>query len=115
MAKIYLPEQINNNQCVVVQSEGHLRVYDRRPNGQQQTNVTFRDYYLRENYLMSSGTTDYSYYTTLNCLDNSQFVVDYWYRPDIWQSLICFIIMAIICLWLPYKIIARLFGRWLKL
>lgn len=115
MAKIYLPESINNNQCVVVQGEGHIRVYDRRPNGSQIQGVTYRDYYLRENYLTSNNTTDFSYYTSLNCLDNNQFTNDIWYREDIYQSLICFIIMALIMFYLPFKIISRLFGRWLKL
>ena len=115
MASIYLPEQINNNQCVVVQSDGHLRIYDRRPNGQQQSGVTYRDYYIRENYLMSSGSTDFGYYTSLNCLDNTQFTQDPYYRPDIWQSLICMVIIGLIGLYLPFKIISRMFGRWLKL
>lgn len=114
MAKIYLPENINNNQCVVVQSEGHLRVYDSRPNGTQQ-NVNYRDYYIRENYLKSTNQTTWNVYTSINCLDSTQFTTDYWYRPDIWQSLICFIIMAYIMIYLPYKIVSRLFGRWLKL
>lgn len=114
MGKIYLPEQINNNQCVVIQSDGHLRVYNARPSGIQQ-NVTYKDYYIRENYLSSSSNTTWNQYTNVNCLDNNQFTTDYWYRPDIWQSLICFIILALICLYLPFKIISRMFGRWLKL
>lgn len=114
MAKIYLPDTINNNQCVVVQSEGHLRVYSSRPNGTQQ-NVTYNDYYLRENYLKSSGSTTWNQYTTQNCLDNNQFTTDYWYRPDIWQSLICFYIIALVGIYLPFKIISRIFGRWLKI
>lgn len=115
MAKIYLPETINQDQCVVVQSEGHIRVYDSRPNGYTQNNVSYRDYYLRENYLMSSNTTNFNTYTSLNCLDYNQFTNDYWYRPDIWQSLLCFFIIAIVCLYFPYKIISRMLGRWLKI
>lgn len=114
MAKIYLPEEITNNKCVTVQSDGHLRVYDSRPNGYQQI-VNYRDYYVRENYLMRSDTTTFSSYTSLNCLDNNQFTQDYWYRPDIYQSLICFIIIALVALYLPYKIISRIFGRWFKI
>lgn len=115
MAKLYLPEEINANQCVTVQAEGHIRVYDRRPNGDTINNVTYRDYYIRDNYLISSNTTNFSYYTNLNCLDNNQFTTDYWYRPDIWQSLLCFFIIGMVALYLPYKIISRMLGRWLKI
>lgn len=115
MAKIYLPQQINSNQCVVVQNEGHLRVYNSRPNGQQQNNVSYTDFYIRDNYLQSSNTTTFNQYTSLNCLDNNQFTTDYWYREDICQSLICFVIIGGIGIYLPFKIISRMFGRWLKI
>ena len=115
MAKIYLPIEVNQNSCPVVVSDGHIRVYNSRPNGQTQNNVSYTDFYIRENYLQSSGTTNWSSYTTQNCLNIDQFTTDYWDRPDIWQSLLCFFIIAICCIYLPYKIISRLFGRWLKL
>lgn len=114
MAKVYLPETINNNQCVVVQTDGRIRVYDSRPNGTQQ-NVTYRDYYLREDYLMTSSSTTWNAYTSITCMDSSQFTTDQWYRPDIWQTFICTFFIALIGFYLPFKIFARMFGRWLKL
>lgn len=115
MAKLYLPISVDNTQCAVVVSDGHIRVYDRIPNGTTQNNVHYYDFYVRENYLQSDNYTNWSSYTTQNCLDYEQFTEDFWYRPDIWQSLICFVIIGGIGIYLPYKIISRLFGRWLKL
>lgn len=114
MAKLFLPESVNNNQCAVVQSDGHIRIYDSRPNGTQQY-VNYRDYYIRENYLMTSSSTTWSSYTSINCMDSTQFTTDFWYRPDIWQSLICFYIICIVAIYIPFKIISRIFGRWLKI
>lgn len=114
MGKIYLPIEVNSNQCPVVVSDGHIRIYDKIPNGTNQ-NVNYYDFYIRENYLESEGNTNWSPYTTQNCIDYTQFTTDYWYRPDIWQSLICFVIIGGIGFYLPFKLISRLFGRWLKL
>lgn len=114
MAKIYLPIEVNSNQCPVVVSDGHIRVYNSVPNGTNQ-NVTYTDFYIRENYLSSTGQTNWSPYTSISCLDRDQFVTDYWYRPDIWQSLICFAVIGYVGFILPYKVISRIFGRWLKI
>lgn len=114
MARIYLPIEINQNQCVTIVSDGHIRVYSTRPNGTQQS-VTYTDFYIRENYLQSNGSTNWNQYTTQNCVDHTQFTTDYFDRPDIWQSLICFAIIGLVGFYLPFKILGRMFGRWLKL
>ena len=115
MGKIYLPIEVNSNQCPVVVSDGHIRIYDRVPNGTSINNVHYTDFYIRENYLQSENTTNYTPYTSYNCLNIDQFTTDYWYRPDIWQSLLCFFIIGLVGIYLPFKIISRLFGRWLKI
>lgn len=114
MAKIYLPMEVNSNQCAVLVSDGHVRIYDRIPNGTTQNNVRYWDFYIRDHYLESNDSTNFSPYTSLNCLNNNQFTTDFWYRDDIWQSLLCYFIIAIVGLYLPYKIFSRFFGRWLK-
>lgn len=114
VAKLFLPIEVSNTQCAVVVSDGHIRVYDKIPNGTTQNNVRYWDFYVRENYLQTTSTTNYSSYTSYQCMDNTQFTTDFWYRPDIWQSLLCFVIIGGIGIYLPYKIISRLFGKWLK-
>ena len=114
MAKIYLPNNLSNNACIVLEREGTFRVYESTPNGTQQS-VAFTDYYVKNNYITYSGTSTFTQDTTLQCLDHDQFTTDYWYRPDIWQSLICFYIIALVGLYLPFKILSRMLGRWLKI
>ena len=115
MTKLYLPIEVKNNQCAVVVSDGHIRVYDSRPNGTQQNGVTYTDFYIRENYLSTTGSTNWNQYTTQQCVDYTQFSTDKWDRPDSWASLLSAFIITIICIWLPFKIISRMFGRWLKI
>ena len=52
-----------------------------------------------------------SYSHTINY---DSFTSDYWYRLDIDKILVIFMILAILIIFIPYKIIARWFGRWLK-
>lgn len=113
MAKMYLPIEVNDTQCITIVSDGHVRIYDKIPNGTSQR-ANYTDFYIRDNYLSSSGQEDFSQWTTKNCIDYTQFTTDFWYRPDIWQSLICFVIIGGIGIYLPFKIISRLFGRWFK-
>lgn len=56
-----------------------------------------------------SCSTSYSH--TINY---DSFTSDYWYRLDIDKILVIFIILAIVIIIVPYKIISRWFGRWLK-
>lgn len=44
----------------------------------------------------------------------NKFTNDQWYRNDLSDGLIIFLIMFIFMIYLPYKICSRLFGRWLK-
>lgn len=115
MSKIYLPIEVNSNQCPVMVSDGHIRVYDKIPNGTNQSNVHYYDFYIRDDYIKNEGYTDFSYYTNYNCMNTDDFTTDIWYRTDIYKSLIMFIIVGGIGIYLPYRMIRRIFGRWLKL
>ena len=42
------------------------------------------------------------------------FTSDKWYRNDLQNTLLVFLVMFIFMIYLPYKIMSRLFGRWLK-
>ena len=45
----------------------------------------------------------------------NQFSSSHWYRIDTYKSLIMFFIIFLFSFYLGYKIISRLFGRWLKI
>lgn len=115
MTKIFLPIDVSDNQCAVMVSDGHIRVYDRVPNGTNINGVHYYDFYIRDDYIQTEGTTNFSSYTTYNCINSSNFTTDYWYRLDIDKIVTVFLAVAIVGIWLPYKIFSRFLGRWLKI
>lgn len=115
MTKVYLPLEVRSNQCAVMVSDGHIRVYDSIPNGSNQYGVNYYDFYIRDDYIQTQGSTNFSTYTNYDCMDNSNFTTDYWYRLDIDKIVTTFFVIAIFGIYFPFKIIGRFFGRWLKL
>lgn len=112
--KIYVPNDNTFNKCYVVQSEDVIRGYDRVPSNN--TNYNYRDYYVHSDYIYKDGNGSWSQYTTLpSCLSNDVITNSYWYRIDISNILIIFLIMFIFCIKYPYRLFIRVFGRWLKL
>lgn len=107
---IYVPEDTIYNKCYVVQSEGVIRAYDTIP----RNNVTYgyRDYYINSSYIYRDGTGSWSQYSTLPvCLNSNIIVHDYWHRLDLANILIIILIINIFGIWLPTKIISKLFKR----
>lgn len=51
-------------------------------------------------------TSWYNYYETTN---------SYFYHPRFDSILVMFFIITLVCIYFPYKIFARAFGRWLKI
>ena len=111
---IYVPSDNTYNKCYVVQGEGVIRGYDRQPT--YNTSYNARDYYINSDYIYRDTSGSWSSYSTLPvCLSNDNISNNYLYRTDLDKILVCFIILVIFCIYFPYKIISRSFGRWLKL
>lgn len=109
---IYVPDL--NYACFVVQSEGVIRAYEQNPS--YNTNINYRDYYINSNYIYRDGTQNFGSYSTLpNCLNSNVITNDVYYRNDFDKILIIFIILLIFCFYFPYRLISRIFGRWLKI
>lgn len=106
---IYVPD-LENYKCFVVQSEGVIRAYEKVPvNG---NTVNYRDYFINGSYIYRDGYQSFSQYTTLPvCLSSDNLTNTVYYRNDFDKILIIFIILAIICIYLPLKIFLRLFRR----
>lgn len=112
--KIFVPQDTTYNKCYVVQSEGVIRAYDRVPTSNSSYN--YRDYYINSDYIYRDGQGTWSQYTTLPiCLSSSDITNDIYYRIDFVNILITFAILSYFIIFLPYKIMSRVFGRWLKL
>lgn len=109
--KIYLPISLTNNNCVVVRDKDTIRVYDERP---QQNNqyYSYTDYYINSHYLTNTGASQYGQYSTLpNCRNHSEFTNEVFYRNDYGDICIIFTIMCLFIFLIPTKIFMRLFRR----
>lgn len=114
MSKTYLPnEDINSNFHYSI-SEHNILVRTNR-NCYTQYSTTYCDcYYIYpiNDYIKSEiSACNYNSGTWVN---SNQFTSDYWYRLDIASVLIIFTIIFLFGIYMPYKILSRLFGRWLK-
>lgn len=106
---IYVPD-LDNYKCFVVRSEEVIRAYEEIP--RNNTEVVYRDYYYNSNYLYNDGIQSFSQYASLPvCLDSNIVTSDIYYRNDFDRILIIFIIIAIVCIYLPLKIFKRFFRR----
>lgn len=112
MAKLFIPS-FSNNSCVHIQSSDVIRVYDSQP--RLNSTISYTDYYIKSSYISNRGEQTFSQYTTLpSCYDNSSLTSNVFYRNDIDSILVIFLILLLICFYFPYRIISRMFGRWLK-
>lgn len=110
MSKIYLPS-ITNNNCVEVRDKDTIRVWEQRP---QQNNqyYNYTDYYINSHYLTKNGSQQFNQYSTIpTCVDHSAISNDYFYRNDITDILITFTIIMLFVVLIPLKIFMRLFRR----
>lgn len=105
---IYVPDL--NYACYYVQSEGVIRSYEEMPENNK--TINYRDYYVNSNYIYKDGYTQFSSYSTLpTCLASSVITDNVYYRNDLSDILIIFLIMSIFCFYIPIKIFTRMFRR----
>lgn len=106
---IYVPD-LKNYKCFVVQSEGVIRAYEQVPRAN--SNIDYRDYYIKSNYIFRDGAQSFSQYATLPvCLSEETLTNDYYYRNDLSDILIIFSAFAFFAVYIPLKIFFRLFRR----
>ena len=72
-------------------------------------------YFTQGNFVWTENSGRITNQTQYPILDSSRFTNDYVYRTDFDKSLVIFLILFIFIIFIPYKIISRLFGRWFKL
>lgn len=106
--KIYLPSDSTYNKCYVVQSSDVIRGYDTYPS--YNTTYNYRDYYINSSYIYRDGSGQWNNYSTLPvCLSNDVITNDFYYRLDLSDILIIFLIINIFGIFLPIKIFSKLF------
>ena len=110
--KIYVPNYSSGN-CAYIHSSDVLRVYATVPT--QNSTVDYTDYYLKSHYIYNTGRTTFSNYSTLPvCINADNITTDVYYRNDLADIMIVFFIILLVCFYFPYRVLSRLFGRWLK-
>ena len=106
MAKIYLPTNLLNSECKVVNND-YIRVYTNN------NYTSWTDVYFKSGYYLKSGQSNYP--NTVSCDNLNTFTDNIFYRYDCANSLLIFFIISVVCFYFPFKIFARAFGRWFKL
>lgn len=109
MAKYYVP---NLGACYVV-NNNYFRVYDSQP--RNNSSSTYTDYYYNSHYVSTRGSQTWGATSTLPSCSSDTFTTNVFYRFDIDGILITTFIILLIGFYFPYKIISRMFGRWLKI
>lgn len=106
---IYVPDK-ENYKCFVVRSEEVIRAYEEKP--VNNATISYRDYYYNSNYLYNDGEQSFSQYTNLPvCLSDDVISSNVYYRNDLSDILVIFVIMSIFCFYIPLKIFMRMFRR----
>lgn len=114
MAKIYVPEDYINKPCVELYGHNVLRVYDTKPALNSES--TYTDFYTDMDYYSKTGYASWGQWSSSLpvCVPSSNLVSDVYYRVDFPSILMTIFIFLILLFYFPYKIISRVFGRWLR-
>lgn len=116
MKNIYLPiENVNDFACFSVYDKDTIRAYKTQP--QLESSSEYVDFYINSHYLQNTGTQSWGQWQNYlpTCITKSSITTDVYYRNDFDSILIIFLILFIFIIVLPYKIMSRAFGRWLKI
>lgn len=96
--------------CYTVYNQDTIRAYHVSPN--EYTSVEYTDYFVNSHYLSKDGLQTFSS-TIPVCLDSSNLTTDFFYRFDIVDIIILAIFLSFIFVYIPFKLIKIIFGRWL--
>ena len=116
MNNIYLPiDNFNDFACYSIYDKDTIRAYYTQP--QIDSSSDYVDFYINSHYLQKTGIQSWGQWNSSlpTCLSKSSFTNDVYYRNDFDSILIIFLIFFIFVIVLPYKIMSRAFGRWLKI
>lgn len=116
MNNIYLPiDNVNDFACYSLYDKDTIRAYRSQP--QIDSSSEYVDFYINSHYLQKTGIQTWGQWsnTLPTCFSKSFITNDVYYRNDFDSILIIFSILFIFIIVLPYKIMSRAFGRWLKL
>lgn len=112
MKNIYLPiDNVNDFACYSIYDKDTIRAYYRQP--QIESSSDYVDFYINSHYLQKTGTQSWGQWNSFlpTCLAVDSITTDYYYRNDFPDILLIFIIFAIVGIYLPFKLISRIFRK----
>lgn len=112
--KTYVPSDLLNSNYGYELNDYYITIH-KNTNCYQQYNTTYCDcvrLYYNFDYAISNTFTCSNSYSV--SIPYSSLSSDFYYRKDITNSFIIFTIIFLFGIYLPYRILSRLFGRWLK-
>lgn len=112
MKNVYLPiDNVNDFACYSVFDKDTIRAYFNKP--QINTSSNYIDFYINSHYLEKEGTQSWGSYAQYlpTCISSSAITTDFYYRNDMSEILVIFIILCIFIFYIPIKVFLRLFRR----
>lgn len=112
MDNIYLPiDNVNDFACYSIYDKDTIRAYYTQPRLESSSNYV--DFYINSHYLQKTGIQSWGQWNTSlpTCLSADLITTDYYYRNDFPDILLIFIIFAIVGIYLPFKLISRIFRK----
>lgn len=102
MSKIYLPSDLVNANCKVI-NNGYIRVYD--------NNIynSWVDVYVNQDYMLKPGSSNYGQQPV--CDSYNTYTDDFYYRTDFSDICIIFFIFSFFAIFIPIKIVSKLLVR----
>lgn len=108
--KIYVPDY-DNNSCVIIKDNETLRVYNNRPQNINE-DYSYTDYFYNSHYYNINGSERFNSVDTLPvCLNFDTITRDIYYRNDIVDIFLIFLVLFIVGIILPLKLFSRFFRR----
>lgn len=112
MDNIYLPiNNVNDFACYSIFDKDTIRAYYTKP--ALDSSSEYVDFYVNSHYLEKTGIQSWGQWNSSlpTCISSDLITTDYYYRNDFPDILLIFIIFAIVGIYLPFKLISRIFRK----
>lgn len=108
---IYLPiEDFSSYSCYYVYDKDTIRAYLTSP--QLNSTISYTDYFINSHYLSKNGSQTFQSFSVLPTCENvSRFTNDVYYRNDMPDILLMFLIICIFAFLIPFKIAKSWFKK----
>lgn len=105
---IYLPvDDFSSFYCYSVLDKDTIRAYNNDPILNQ--NISYTDFFINSHYLTKTGSELIQ--SVPVCINNDLLTNDVYYRNDLPDILIIFLIISIFAFYIPFRVVLRFFKK----